>query len=553
MRGSERASKVRWQAGGLVVALALFALPAALASAINQPEKSPADKRAKRAGISAKQLATLPERVIVQRGLATMVGRVISIDAREVRVVESVSDPYDALLAGLPVDMSESLSSAAIDESLIVALPIEQVLAIMPQTLVSSPAGLWAYVPGRATSATHRGADAHERDRERRIAAAVASRDAMLRRQLQLEDEVNASAQIQQQPQTLLVPGTLQLVDGQLLTGSLVLATIGRSPPADTLLWSCTLLPEGQREVHVPLEQVRLLQLHRSDENKRAASAPVDASIDRAVLANGDALEGFASAVWENGRLALAMEAQAGAAVRVPAERLTSLRLAEDAATSGQHAQAGNEGMLVWLADQTVRATALAIEGDQALLGWAGVEHEKKPAEGTQAIASVRLAASSIRAIAVQPAAITGLALLPVVSTACGDGRRWCPPLVVSGQVSASLGAADIELPGPMSVTMSLPQDARTIAAIAELPESCRELGTCDLVVLVGEEGKMVEAARLTLSGANPVQPLRVELAANKQSGAASAKLIMLTLEAGADGSVQDRVLLRGGLVESAR
>jgi hypothetical protein len=319
-------------------------------------------------------------------------------------------------------------------------------------------------------------------------------------------------------------------------------------PKADTLLWQNHALVEKdpdqasnqEKSVVVPLDAVRTLDVF-STSRERASDASIartagQAAQDRIELRNGDVLYGFATTEWKDGTFRVLIESDAGETTSIPGDRVQRIDIADEAQTESSQS---NETM-VWVADQTLRAKSIAIENDSALLVWAGV------AGGEKSGKIMRMSSSSIRAAAFVGDRISGLASLPVVSVQCGEGRRWCPGMIVGASMSAPLGAGDVELPGPMAVTLKLPPRAMTFACLAEIPESCHELGSCEFVVFAGEK----ELARVKLDASNPVQYVRVQLPSQP---AQAARELTLKLEAGPDGNVQDRVVLRSGFIERAQ
>jgi hypothetical protein len=539
---------------------------AAFAQAASSPKVSgPASLNSLQ--LSASQLSALPERTLVLAGLSLRRGRVVAMDARSVWVFESFTPGSEdegesdadlslALLAGASTD-------EPIDESLFEAFPREDVLAILPKTNDEIPAGLWAYAPGRATTALHRGAEASERERRRVEAALLEARLTELldeqRAFEQAREDANdaadqdadqqaaagddAAPRIRPQTTTQAVPlyGRVLLVDGQYLTGTLR-ERADDVPSPDTLRWVDTLGDDrGGMGWQLPLERVRSLWLSDS-------TTPLNEGAgDVLVLRNNDVLRGFASTSWEAQELKFGVElaGAAGAAggtapggsVTVPASRVAELHLENPM-------EPATTGALVWLGDQTIRVDNLAWQADVATMLWAAMPESKDTAR------ELSMSAARVRAVKLAPARIAALAQQTIVQTTCPDGRRWCPPVLVGPVLSTALGAADIELPGPMQVTFALPEGAKGLLATIELPESSRELGRCTLVVhAAGASPQAKELARIELGGtsADAQASTRVPLRVALPSGSTT---LVLTLDAGSDGPLQDRVLVRRGLLE---
>jgi hypothetical protein len=537
--------------------------------------------------ITAAQLRALPERTLVLAGLRTMRVRVVSLDSEALQVFETLEGEGEgdwslALLAGEGSD--------TIDPALLERIPRQDALAVLPAQAAPSPAGLWAYAPGRGTSALRRGAEASNRERKRLESAMLASRLAELEQQIarmqagaddEDENPANAAQTAPAREPSLLV-GTLLLSDGQLLSGTLLhreqasnavgdaggkqtdpanqadAATqadaANQADPAnaaDSIRWLDAFAQEpgsqrarGSEGLVVPLDAVR-----RIDLSEDAPPATGDASTqagDTLALRNGDVLRGFVGSVWDGGELFFTLEPAEGASVRVPAPRVAQVRIAEPASP----AVPGAGEARLWLGEQTLRVQNVSMQGESASFAWVGIGQGDDASQ-----APVTLNAGRIRAIALAPARIAALAEQRIVSTQCADGRRWCPGAIVGPVLQTALGAADIELPGPMDVTFALPSGASTFAASVELPESSRELASCEFVVLAqGEAGAAKELARVTLGG----DPEAVQAGGEsmpRYSGdvvlqlPAGSTRLTLRLQPGPDGPALDRVLVRRALL----
>ena len=108
--------------------------------------------------------------------------------------------------------------------------------------------------------------------------------------------------------------------------------------------------------------------------------------------------------------------------------------------------------------------------------------------------------------------------------------------------MQAPLGAADIELPGPMTVLFDVPGASR-VSGMVELPERCRVWGDCEVYIdLVGASGtKPLWHHRL-----HDAQPL---LAFNLPLPATSDAVLQVRVEAGSNGPIMDRIVLRRPMV----
>lgn len=292
--------------------------------------------------------------------------------------------------------------------------------------------------------------------------------------------------------------GTLQRTDSGVLPGQLSSDEAGEEKIAwESRLWG---------RVTMPLDQVAWLRLRGPD------VAPAPAEQDTLTLTNGDRAEGFVSRVGP----VFTVERD-GKKTDIPVERVAALRLANPPLPAS--------GVWVWMHDgaaAAVNSISITPAGGLTLAGAGGL--------------SASSSAPELRAVLFKAEALRPLAMLdPIVVPA--PGRRWTPAPVVGDVRDAALFAADIELPGPMAVEWNLPEGARRFAGIAELPARCRLWGDCTVAITAG--GKRLWEARL--KGDSPRAEFNVDVAAG--SGP-----LRITLDQGAGGPVQDRVIIRRGV-----
>ena len=316
--------------------------------------------------------------------------------------------------------------------------------------------------------------------------------------------------------------GVLELTDGQRLVGALRPAA--PDSDAEVVAWEHEVLGV----VRVSLDRVRRVRL------APAPAAAEGAADDELVMANGDRLSGFLVRISpSDGVVGLETD---GTERAVPLDRLAEIRLANPAETPA--------GTLVWLADGSVVAVdsfrtsrtgeitlALALQADSA-----GAPSESRPAA---------LALEDIRAIAFDAGILTPLARCAPSRQSPSEGRRWTEPAMTGDSGAALLYAADIVLPGPMSVEWTIPAGATRLAAEAELPPDMWVWGDCEVVVsLAGGSGRAAELFRARLSGDEPVARINVPLA-----GGGPARRLEIRTEPGRFGPIQDRVILRRPLL----
>ena len=301
--------------------------------------------------------------------------------------------------------------------------------------------------------------------------------------------------------------GVLRLVDGQSIPG--VLSSEPVEP--DRVRWAGRV--GGLRSL--PLERVASLQL-------RPVAMPVsDGTSDVLLLTNGDRVEGFLASVGP----AVTIEA-GGKPVTIESSRVAAASLANPAKPAS--------GTWVWLASGAVcRVTAMTLaqdgRGELTLEAGGG-----KP---------VSVEAGEVRAAVFDASSLRTLAQAKHRVTSSDEDRSWVPPPLVGDPSLALLGAADIELPGPMTVTWSLP-DAVRIAGVVELPESSRLWGDCDVAIEAIASGRVLPLWRHRLNEATPEASFNLEL-----PGGSDLEW-RVRLEAGENGPIMDRVVLRRVLVK---
>jgi len=331
----------------------------------------------------------------------------------------------------------------------------------------------------------------------------------------------------------------VEMVDGQVLPGSPnVGASDGGEGVVDRVAWSARLWGP----VLIDLEGVQRVVV-----NARAAARVMQGSLergaaseDRVVLINGDVLDGF-------------VESVSGAAVRIESSgEVRSIELARVAIISLASPARSPSGARVWLEDGTVARGALR----PAPLGKIGlvpdgpwIERGNESAAGaSRESAGVELDLSEVGALAFDASRLVALGSLSARVEGV-SARRWTPPVVVGPAQGVALGAADIALPGPMSAEWMLPQGASHVSMRLELPESARVFGDC--VVRVEIAGEEASGVTHRLSSASPSVMVRLALgdAIGSAPSAEGVRRLVVRVEAGERGGIQDRVVIRRGLV----
>jgi len=306
----------------------------------------------------------------------------------------------------------------------------------------------------------------------------------------------------------------LELSDGQRIFGELV-ARDGEDP--ESMLWA---IP-GIGEVAVPLERVARVRLVPSSQ-----TSPGVPDEDEVLLLNGDLLVGF---VEQMGSL-LRFEGDQGS-IALPWSLVREVRLANPPALPA------SQMPMLWLRDgSSVQVSDLRMQD--------GVARARLLIAGEDA-PPVALAFDDVAGISFTPDRLIPLSSLETVEVAPTEGRLFAPPPEIGDPREALLACATVSLRGPIRVVLALPEHADRVGGIARLPHRARLWGDCEFVIsqrmlATGDR----ELARLHLSGAQPEQPFSVEI----DSAAGSGSLI-LTIESGAFGPVQDEVELVRGFI----
>lgn len=296
----------------------------------------------------------------------------------------------------------------------------------------------------------------------------------------------------------------VRLVDGQVFPG----APASEPAAADFLRWEVP----GWGPVTLPLDRVASVSLTPLTASERAPGAT-----DRVLLSNGDSVEGFV--------------AEVGGVIRIEGERdVTTLPTDRARGVVFSNPGVPPAGCMLWLVSDVVAAV------DSLTVDSAGV-CSFVPGFGEKSAELKTAPFASVRAVVFDSARVRALATIPWASVGPSPGstRRWTPPPITGDPARAALFAADIELPGPMTVEWDVPHGARVLAGDAELPPSCRVWGDCTLSVRAGD-GTVLWEQRL--SGEKPEATFRLDL----PQGLSRLRMIV---DPGANGAVQDRVVLR--------
>lgn len=333
-------------------------------------------------------------------------------------------------------------------------------------------------------------------------------------------------AQGDRPPQQL---GAIELVDGSRLVGAL----FPRPVSGDVASW----VYPGLGRITFALDRVRRIALNIDAARWNESLGPTAAAgtRDTLILVNGDRLEGFVAGVQvapeaeeKDGEPHVRIEVD-GKGRLIPLSRISEVRLVNPAKASG--------GARAWLSDGGVLALG-RVEMAEPLSFTMTIDREP----GKPGPWSVGL--DSVRGVAIDSARLTPLSTIAcevdgsTSGTDASKKRRWSAPprLWQAGTLEAPsiLGAADVLLPGPMSVRWTVPTGAAHVGGWMLLPPDCREWGDC--VVTLRLDGAPIVQQRL-----NAQKPsVRFDSAVP-----AGTKVMTVTIDPGEYGPIQDRVVLR--------
>ena len=312
----------------------------------------------------------------------------------------------------------------------------------------------------------------------------------------------------------------LWLTDGQRLAG----APRNGESPESTIAWQHPVFGV----LPVPLDDVSRVVLRKT---RRGGPASPEADRDVVTLVNADRLAGFLESFGPTVRLDADGQAR----------EVSRLRVAE-AALANPSVPA--RGLTLWLADgSVVRAAALATSRGEVRLtpditGYAS-DGFPPPTEAPSDGAATPLVLADIVAAAFDAGSIVPLASVPPASQKPVGDRRWAEPVSVGAPDTAVLGAADVTLPGPMTVEWQLPDGALRLSCELELPPDLWSWGDCEVVLaLVQARQEPMELARERLNAARPRVPVNVGFETPEAR-------LRVTLEAARYGPIQDRAILR--------
>jgi hypothetical protein len=310
----------------------------------------------------------------------------------------------------------------------------------------------------------------------------------------------------------------LQLVDGQRFTGGFA----REASETESVAW----LNADLGSLEFRIDDVSSLRSAGG-----LAELPRSEVSDTVLLLNGDRLDGIVE------RLGDPVVISVGEAEhRLPLERIAAVSLANPPAPA--------HGTYVWLSDGTVVATRAV---HTTRMGEVQLSPRITPESESSRPRGASLPLERIEAVNFDVRQLIPLATItPLDQQATGQRRLTRVARAVDEQPSP-LDAADVLLPGPMEVVWSLPDGAVRLAMAAELPRESWTWGDCELIVEVRDSGgAATQLARHRLNAERPLGLVNAELPGE------SGSMLVVRLEPGEYGPIQDRVILRRPLLIAA-
>ncbi|MFI4898465.1 MAG: hypothetical protein ACIARR_11640 [Phycisphaerales bacterium JB059] len=287
----------------------------------------------------------------------------------------------------------------------------------------------------------------------------------------------------------------------------------------------------GGQRVRVSVEDIASVTSPRAVFGATHAPArerPIDDVVE---LANGDVVTGFVASL--GARVAIEVD---GRVQEIPLADVARVRLANPERTA--------EGTRVWLDDGSILgAGPIASAGDAMITFDLTLGRPLSTGSEGDPETAVRVPLSRVAGV-VFDAGSSGVrplaSMRPEAYAPTGD-RRWTPAPITGDSAQAVLGAATIELPGPMRVRWALPEGARRLAGVATLGETPGPWADCSVSVLLNAGGETIELARARLHPSQGDLAFNVEL---PDTLGGEDRSLEVRVDAGAYGPIQDRVLL---------
>ncbi len=290
----------------------------------------------------------------------------------------------------------------------------------------------------------------------------------------------------------------VRFVDGQVLPGSL-------DSEDGIIVWNSVLLGRYP----IVLEDISWIRFQKN------TVVPEANAEDIVVLKNGDRIIGLVSELADP---LLIEGSDSGSVVTVPLDRVASISLVNP--------EVPPSGIRIWTSEGSVfsvQDVSVDYAKEDGFVQVNGPVLSRKQ----EIVFPVR----NLRGILMRPEQLVPLSdITPEVDTGLASGiRSWAPPPVIA-KGFWPMGAATIDLHGPIRVRWSLPSSGCMFSAIAELPiDSTR--GDFNLILRDGDR----EILRQRINSENPICPIRVRLDSSD---------LALEIEMAEGGPIQDSLHL---------
>lgn len=346
-------------------------------------------------------------------------------------------------------------------------------------------------------------------------------------------------------------PAWIDLVDGQRFIGRLA------PPPADApadeqvIRWSHPRLGT----LSVELDSLRRLVRPTRETTQEPVGWSESVRTDTAWLSNGDRFDGFIEGISTTDPASPQASTSllitpAGSPRNTPPTSILLDQFAAVVFANPVKPAAPNTARL-WLGDGSIlNVESLDID---ATSGRVTIASSTLPGEAGKQRGgpSESLELNQLRAVAFEGARLHALTQQPIAESGPVDGRRVAPisiaaPVLDGGP--APLNAEDLILPGPMFVEWTLPPGASRIAGWATLDPAAGAWGDCEVrVSLRPQVGEAREIIRGRVNADTPV------LAISAPLNAAATDLLRIEVLPGANGPIQDRIVLKRMLILATR
>lgn len=314
---------------------------------------------------------------------------------------------------------------------------------------------------------------------------------------------------------TPILTGMIELIDGQRLPGDL----LSTARAEDAVAWN----HPAFGKVSFQIDRVRgfarrSATLDIREQAFRDSDPPPN---DLLFLTNGDQQAGYLVSTGDPIRIEVD-----GAPLDIDPDRVAGARLS--------NVREPAEGAWIWLTDGTAarvtrlnldtagRSSFALLDGPTGSIPW-----------------------DQVRAVLLDAGRVVPLSHLELNSQSPATDRRYAPPVrQVSNNtesdpaalVGPPMGAADLLLPGPMTISWSLPPSATRIAFEAALAPGAIPWGDCELVITIDH----VEQTRRRLYPDQESVTINVPV---------SGRELSIAVEPGRFGPIRDWVILKRGLI----